>query len=73
MEIIAIISYSILAILACVALTFGYYAQRQIKADNSCNDESYKKLKLYLKLMIGTYGIIIFGVIVLAIYVFIFR
>lgn len=73
MEFIAFVSYVLLGILSCVALLFGHLAEKQISSDNSCDEESYRRFKKYLKCMMGTFGIMILGVIVLAIYVLIIK
>ena len=73
MESLAVTSYIILIIMTCIAVCLGLMASKQIREDNNCDDESYKKLKMYLKFMIGTYAIMFFGTIILFVYVYFVR
>ncbi len=72
-EFIAFISYVCLGILSCVAFLFGHLAEKQISFDNSCDEQSYMRFKKYIRYMMYTFGIMILGVVILAIYILVIR
>ncbi len=56
-----------------MAFLFGHLAEKQISFDNSCNEKSYIRFKKYIRYMMYTFGIMILGVVVLAIYILVIR
>lgn len=75
-EFIAFISYICLGILSCVAFLFGHLAEKQISFDNSCDEQSYMRFKKYIRYiryMMYTFGIMILGVVILAVYILVIR